>query len=72
MQTTVVIPSYWGRSWKEPICFDDDVYDHPTPIDQEGSLKRALDSFAALENKDFNLVVVCVATAEEFRDQCQE
>lgn len=72
MQTTVVIPSYWGRSWKEPICFDDDVYDHPTPIDQEGSLKRALDSFAALENKDFNIVVIGVAAAEEFRDQCQE
>ncbi len=72
MQTTMVIPSYWGRSWKEPINFDDDIYDHPTPIDQEGTLERALKSFEKLVKKDFNIVIIGVATNQEFQEACQE
>jgi hypothetical protein len=72
MKTTIVIPSYWGRSWKEPINFDDDVYDHPTPIDEEGTLERALISFERLEDEEFDIVIIGVATSEEFQEACQE
>ncbi len=72
MRTTVVIPSYWGRSWKEPINCNDDLYDHPTPIDEEGTLRRALQSFMHLEEQDFAIVVIGVAACKELQNQCQE
>ncbi len=66
---TFVIPSYWGRSWSEPWNPDDDLYDHPTPIDEEGTLARALESFSVLEDQDFNLVVLGVAAYPEIRER---
>jgi hypothetical protein len=56
MKVTIVLPSYWAREsgvgWKE----GDTIYDHPTPLDSEGTLLRALQSIKKLEDKDFQLV----------------
>ena len=42
MRKTMIIPTYWcrrtGELWQE----GDAVYDHPTPVDQEGTLERTL------------------------------
>lgn len=62
MKAVVVIPTYWGRPTGSPLNPADVVYDHPTPIDQEGTLARALESFAVLERRDFEVVVVAGAT----------
>ncbi|MFC2169252.1 hypothetical protein ACFLRM_01625 [Acidobacteriota bacterium] len=69
MKTTMVIPSYWGREKNDGWKNSDTVYDHPTPLDEEGTLGRVLDSLAILENKDFSLVILGVATAEDIRDE---
>ena len=65
MKVTMVIPSYWARErevgWKE----GDAIYDHPTPLDSEGTLLRAIQSIKKLEDKDFQLVILAVATAED-------
>ncbi len=65
VKVTMAIPSYWGRpkdvGWQE----GDAVYDHATPLDEEGTLRRALESLSILENKDFNLVVLAAATADD-------
>lgn len=63
MKISVVIPTYWGRKesvgWKE----GDFVYDHPTPIDKEGTLLRTLESMEILTNKDFDLIIpICPTT----------
>jgi len=51
MKTVMVIPSYWSREksvgWKK----QDAIYDHPTPIDQEGTLARTLESLKIIKNK---------------------
>jgi hypothetical protein len=64
MDITMVIPTYWGRAtsigWQE----GDAVYDHPTPLDQEGTLLRAMQSMEILADKDFRLVILAIATAE--------
>jgi hypothetical protein len=57
-----VIPCYWGRPSSEPARPEDAVYDHPTPLDEPGTLKRALESIGVLENRDFNVVVISAAT----------
>ena len=40
----MVIPSYWRREERFGIQDSDVIYDHPTPLDQEGTIKRAIDS----------------------------
>ena len=71
MKTTMIIPSYWGRKkvegWKEI----DAVYDHPTPLDEEGTLARILSSLSILRQQDFNLVVIGVATAPDIQEEVE-
>ena len=40
MKTVMVIPTYWARESATGWQPGDAVYDHPTPIDQEGTLRR--------------------------------
>lgn len=72
MKVTMAIPSYWGRSKGEGWQEGDAVYDHPTPLDEDGTLRRALESLSILENKDFNLVVLAVATADEIQEAVED
>ncbi len=68
----MVIPSYWARKsevgWRE----GDAIYDHPTPLDTEGTLRRAIQSIERLEDKDFQLVIVAVATAEDIESEVKK
>ena len=72
MRATIVIPSYWGRSGAEMPNPKDAVYDHPTPLDAPGTLGRALGSIAELENREFNVVVLAVATSPEIAEAVEE
>jgi len=67
MRKVVLIPTYWSREnkgWQE----GDAVYDHPTPIDEEGTLARTLESMKILEVKDFKLVLLICPTTPEVAD----
>jgi hypothetical protein len=63
MRFTLVIPSYWGRRRGEPFNPEDAVYDHPTPLDAEGTLARALESIRILRYPRFRVLVLGVAIA---------
>ncbi len=55
MRTYMVIPTYWtgpNNEWEE----GDKVFDHPTPISEEGTIRRTLDSLHILEDA---LIVYC-------------
>jgi len=69
-ELTMVIPSYWAREagWKE----GDAIYDHPTPLDNKGTLLRALQSIENLEDKDFRLVIIAVATADDIETRVEK
>jgi len=67
----MIIPSYWGRKKGEDAKRSDSVYDHPTPLDEDGTLKRLLQSLSILENKEFHLVILGVATAEDIRQDVE-
>ena len=67
MKVTMVIPSYWGRKKDEGWRKTDTVYDHPTPLDEDGTLGRLLKSLSILENKDFTLVILGVSTAKDIQ-----
>ena len=72
MKATMVIPSYWGREravgWQE----GDAIYDHPTPLDDEGTLQRALESTAVLEDTDFKLAVLAVPTSDDIAEDVEK
>ena len=72
MDVTMVIPTYWGRAtsvgWQE----GDAVYDHPTPLDQEGTLLGAMQSMEILADKDFRVVILAIATAKAIEGQVEE
>ena len=72
MKTVMVIPTYWARESATGWQPGDAVYDHPTPIDQEGTLREALESMAVLDGNDFSLVVLACATAPEIEDAVEE
>lgn len=64
MKTIMVIPSYWSRSSDTCWLQGDAVYDHPTPLDQEGTLGRTIASLSALEQRDFELIVLACPCAD--------
>jgi len=59
--TTIVIPSYWSSSDEVSATEEDIIFDHPTPLNQEGTLGRLLDSLDSLETKEFKVIIVTVA-----------
>jgi hypothetical protein len=71
MKVTMVIPSYWGRKKSEGRKDTDSIYDHPTPLDEKGTLGRALKSMSILKNKNFNLVIIGVSTAQDIQEEVE-
>lgn len=67
----MVIPSYWRRKKEEGPRKTDAVYDHPAPLDEEGTLGRVLDSLSILGNKNFSLVVVGVGVAPDIQREVE-
>jgi hypothetical protein len=72
LKVCMVIPSYWARESKDGGRAGDAVYDHPTPLDEDGTLHRALQSLDVLEDKDFQVVVIAAATAVDIEDRVEE
>jgi CRP-like cAMP-binding protein len=71
MKPVMVIPSYWSREasvgWKS----GDAIYDHPTPLDEEGTLSTTLESIKVLHNREFILVILACATAEDIESEVE-
>jgi len=69
---TMVIPSYWGRAGTELISNEKIVFDHPTALDEEGTLPKLLDSLDVLREADGKIVVIAVANDPEIADNVAE
>ena len=66
----MTIPTYWEREegWKE----GDTIYDHPTPLDREGTLCDTLKSIDILEDKNFELVIIASATGKDSEEKVEK
>jgi len=71
MKVTMTIPSYWGRKRSEGWKKGDVIYDHPTPLDEEGTLRRVIESTSILNNKDSQLVIIGAATSDEISNEVE-
>ena len=72
MKATMVIPSYWSRESYEEKDIDDAIYDHPTPLDKDGTLLRTLQSIQVLKSKDFQLVIIAIPTSDNIGQKVSE
>ena len=72
LKATMVIPSYWAREENMGPKDSDVVYDHPIPLNQEGTLKRAIESINILKERDFNLVILAIANAKDIEERVEK
>lgn len=64
----IVVPTYWTGPGGEPRP-GDAVYDHPTPVDEEGTLRRLLASLARLDTSRFYVVVLVAVSRPEVAEK---
>ncbi|MDR0491618.1 MAG: cyclic nucleotide-binding domain-containing protein [Oscillospiraceae bacterium] len=72
MRKVVLIPTYWSRDKEDSWHEGDAVYDHPTPVDEDGTLQRTLESMKKLKYKDFKLVLLVCPTTPEVADRAEK
>ena len=72
MRKVVLIPTYWSRKKADGWMEGDAVYDHPTPLDDEGTLARTLISMKMLSVKDFKLVLLICPTTPEVAEEAEK
>lgn len=65
----IVVPTYWSREKPQP---DDLVYDHPTPLNEEGTLKRLLESLPILKNREVETVIISCPTFADTDSQVKK
>lgn len=71
MRKTVVIPTYWTKSTGKSTDRFYNIYDHPTPIDDEGTLARCLDSLRGAAG-EFDVVILGSATEAYLQSKVEE
>ena len=61
VKALIVVPTYWtfeeGKPSPEKVS-----YDHPTPLNSEGTLTRLLESLTGLETASFGVLVITATT----------
>lgn len=67
-KVTMVIPTYWGLPEGKNIE-EDKVFDHPTPLNQKGTLGRTLESLSVLERNDFSLVLIVASNSSSIEGE---
>ena len=55
---TIVIPTYWCRVRGHAGRPEDAIFDHPTPIDESGTLGRCLQSLEDLHTHSFQVLLI--------------
>lgn len=71
MRKTIAIPTYWTKTTGKPTDRFYNIYDHPTAIDDEGTLGRCLESLRGLEG-DFDIVLLGSATEPYLQSKVEE
>ena len=61
MDLSIVFPMFWGREKKEIYRADDHFYDHPTALDEEGTIPPLFESLRILEDRAFDIIAVAGA-----------
>jgi len=71
-KVTVVIPTYW--TWPKDIKDKEEksIFDHPTPLNLDGTLARTLESFKKIDYPDFDILVIAASTNVEIAEKVEK
>jgi hypothetical protein len=69
MRIAMTIPTYWARPSSEGWQEGDLIFDHPTPLDEDGTLGRLLRGLSVLEDSRFEMVIMVVPTTPEIESE---
>jgi len=75
LQISVIIPTYWTSVRQEIRCLKQDaVYDHPTPIEEQGTLSRLLNSLKKTDmpKKSTIITVITAVTHQALEKKAEE
>jgi hypothetical protein len=61
MELSIVFPMFWGREKKEVVKEGDYFYDHPTALDEEGTIPPLFDSLKVLKDREFDIIAIAGA-----------
>jgi hypothetical protein len=67
---TMVVPTYWGRAGSDLILNEKIVFDHPTSLDDGGTLARLLESLDILKgSEELKIVIIPVPNDPQITDE---
>ncbi len=72
MKVAFVSPSFWSGKRKEFYKPKDQIYDHPLPLKEKGTLVRCIKSMKRLKDQDFALIIISAATRSEVENEVDE
>ncbi|HXD12296.1 MAG TPA: hypothetical protein VN653_19655, partial [Anaerolineales bacterium] len=61
MDLSIVFPMFWGREKKEVVKDGDYFYDHPTALDDEGTIPPLFESLKILKDRAFDVIAIAGA-----------
>lgn len=63
MQLSLVFPMFWGRKKKKVYKKNDQFYDHPTALDDVGTIPPLFESLKILDDREFDVIAVAGGNA---------
>ncbi len=69
MKVAFVSPSFWSGKRKDFHKPGDQIYDHPLPLEEKGTLVRCIKSMKRLKDQDFTFIIISAATRPEVEDE---
>ena len=61
MDLSIVFPMFWGREKKQVVQEGDYFYDHPTALDDEGTIPPLFESVKILKDRAFDIIAIAGA-----------
>ena len=71
MKLSIVFPMFWGRTKAEIYQEGDHFYDHPTALDEEGTIAPLFESMSILTDRDFDVIAVAGANHPSIADEVE-
>jgi GT2 family glycosyltransferase len=69
MKSAIIVPTYWSREKPEK---DDLVFDHPTPLNEKGTLGRLLNSLYLLKENSIKVIIISCPTTPLIANRVKE
>lgn len=72
MDLSIVFPMFWGREKKEIVREGDYFYDHPTALDEEGTIPPLFESMKILKDRSFDVIAIAGANHLSMADAVEK